>query len=405
MIAQNYRSEDVESPLPTWNIEDSYPLCKQYHYDRGTWHEKNTLLSTPEGSRELYRHYALLGPGKALHWDYVWLPDNCSYHRFTSRTVNHFLDKLRHSSKGSNFPREDVEIVVIGDSGIRGILCGLGRLLNGSEIYGPNDNLICGGSTGTPISMDNVSDFYSVQLTPHFKMTFRYIFGLNKNVNNSFDEFFMPNLLYEYVRDHRPYAFFLCTGIWDFEYLWKYHNYTHNWLEDSCITPEAKEVAELRASPAILDFFRNMSSLARTTDTRLIYRTNHLNYRYPAQCADSILLERLLKQQEGPEYQRVDPAVFPHLLRPWEIWDNYAITNSSLVREFYIDFSFHYDRIPIHTVADHENLYISHPTLKHCGTLETQLTQLFLNTLFYPEILKAFERKEEFVSSFIFTES
>ena len=48
-----------------------------------------------------------------------------------------------------------IQIVFMGDSALRGIFCGITRLLSGSEIYGPCINTVCGGlwnaARGVPV--------------------------------------------------------------------------------------------------------------------------------------------------------------------------------------------------------------------------------------------------------------
>ena len=84
-----------------------------------------------------------LGEKQALEFSEVWLPDSCSYHRFTNRTFHEcaaFNVKRHNATRGDKF-----HIWVFGDSIMRGVICGLTRILAGSETFGPVNNSICGG--------------------------------------------------------------------------------------------------------------------------------------------------------------------------------------------------------------------------------------------------------------------
>ena len=76
------------------------------------------------------------GINTALHYSQIWIPNNCSYHRFTNESIHKSVDiLLKNNNKISN--RNFFHIIFMGDSALRGIFCGLTRVLSGSEIHGP----------------------------------------------------------------------------------------------------------------------------------------------------------------------------------------------------------------------------------------------------------------------------
>lgn len=88
------------------------------------------------------------GPGEALQFDDLWLPKHCSYLRFTNasleRCVDHEISKGAQSTMSGKTDKR-VHLVFLGDSALRGVVCGLSRILSGSEVFGPSHNSICGG--------------------------------------------------------------------------------------------------------------------------------------------------------------------------------------------------------------------------------------------------------------------
>eukprot|EP01036_Dinobryon_divergens_P029035 gene29035-38081_t len=112
-----------------------------YSFERKQW--ISATLNTSE-SREAYHPLVT-----ALHYSQVWIPENCSYHRFSNASLYRsvqVLQEIMHSAgKSSAQQAKPVQIVFMGDSALRGIFCGITRLLSGSEIYGPCINTVCGG--------------------------------------------------------------------------------------------------------------------------------------------------------------------------------------------------------------------------------------------------------------------
>lgn len=116
------------------------------------------------------------GPGEALSFSQVWIPHNCSYHRFTNATAQRCAAHLQ--SQRHNVTDKPLHWIFVGDSGIRGLFCGLTRLLSGSELYGPCENSVCGGAH-LPASFRELHRFFEVQFPPHITLTFVYFKTLN----------------------------------------------------------------------------------------------------------------------------------------------------------------------------------------------------------------------------------
>jgi hypothetical protein len=77
----------------------------------------------------IQQHFHGGGSGEAIHYSSIWLPHNCSYHRFTSSSIQactkYTLDALVSSpSTKSNVPSKKLHIYFYGDSALRGIING-----------------------------------------------------------------------------------------------------------------------------------------------------------------------------------------------------------------------------------------------------------------------------------------
>jgi hypothetical protein len=123
--------------------------CRLYGDTYGEWVNNPTKYTNNTGVKknDVLKHFIGGPPAEALWFDKIWLPSKCSYHRFTSQSaevcVKHMIDKNQIRNSSSN---NSVNIIFIGDSATRGIVCGISRILSGSEVYGPCINPICGGS-------------------------------------------------------------------------------------------------------------------------------------------------------------------------------------------------------------------------------------------------------------------
>ena len=144
--------------------------CRMYEDTFGEWVVNPTKEPhvNEDKKKELLKHFVGGSPVEALWFHKVWVPTKCSYHRFTSKSaencVYHMIDNNHIRNSSSN---NSVNILFIGDSSVRGIVCGITRILSGSEVYGPCINPICGGNKnwtepvgykklGVPVTAGNI---------------------------------------------------------------------------------------------------------------------------------------------------------------------------------------------------------------------------------------------------------
>jgi hypothetical protein len=351
---------------PFWDSKTVYPPCPLYADTVGKWIRTSQINSTEERV-EINRHFSLQEPGNALIFSEVWIPNDCSYHRFTNETVFRMVRQVMRKTR-----RKQVHIGFIGDSATRGIFCGLSRILSGSEIFGPCDNVVCGGSSGLPVTYKTANHLFDVDFGKHLKFTFAYIYGIEPNA---------VNLMETFLSISKPFVMLLNTGAWDFDNLARDHK--HDEKSPSCDTDAAVEVSQKRASVESLKAFHDLSVSAKNTNTRLIYRNNHYNKRFGAECADLLLETKLLALQSDASSVN------------WEIWDNRRISKDVYVEQCWD--GFHFDRHRVHSYDHHANHmeYFYSRKWDLPGELEIQLAQSFLNAVFHEEILEEYQRLKE----------
>ncbi len=282
-----------------WSSEHIYPLCDHYEDKEGIWIRTNNITS-PEEEIDINKHFFLQPPGEALEFSQIWLPTSCSYHRFTNTSFFNMIDNLLNNHKYHHlFQNKQVHIALLGDSATRSIFCGLTRILSGSEVYGPCDNIVCGGSTGLPVTYKSANQIYEVQFSPTFKVTYSYIYGIDEQHQNggSVIETVLNN------HENRPYAVVVNSGAWDFDELSRSNG--HNPDNSGCDSSEASKISRERSSNNILEKMKYYSDIASKHHIRLIYRNNHYNSRFGPLCADRLLEERM--------------KIIPESI--WEVWD------------------------------------------------------------------------------------
>jgi hypothetical protein len=357
---------------PFWKERNTLPPCPLYGDTVGRWVNMKDI-DTPEKRREVNQHFILQEPKDALSFTHVWLPEACSYHRFTNESAYRMALHLLKDHR--RYPTKMLDIALVGDSASRGIFCGITRILSGSELYGPCDNIVCGGSSGQPVSYHNPNAIYPVTFHNIFKFSFIYIYDL---ADNSME------VIRRLLSSSRPYALILNSGAWDFDGVAR--SGQHNPNISTCDTPDAVQISKNRASSTQLKYFHDLSMFSLTTKTRLIYRNSHYNKRYGVYCADELLEKNLLNQQ-----QKIDYSGYPK----WEIWNNREISKEVYDEQCWD--GFHFDRHRIngyeHGISHMDYFYTRGWTLP--GELEIQLAQSLLNALFHSVIIEEYEKMEK----------
>ena len=355
-----------------WNPEHIYPLCAQFHDYDGYWVDQKNASNSLRQQIEINRHFFMNDGGEALEFSQIWLPKACSYHRFTNVTFFRMIDSLlkNHSHL---FPKQMVHLAFIGDSATRAIFCGITRILSGSELYGPCDNVVCGGATyGYPIYYKQFNQIYEVQFSPTFKMTFSYVYGLDeahKDANRVVHDVFANE-------SNPPYAVVLNSGAWDFDQLAR-SSAGHDPEKAGCDSAEAVTISHERASSKVISTFQHFSDLSRLHHSQLIYRTNHYNGRFGALCADRLLEERMKQKISNSN---------------WKIWDNRGMSKDCWHEQNWD--GFHFDRFMVYNASHHRAHmgYFQSRGRPLPGQLEIQLAQSLLNGIFYDYLAAEYKR-------------
>ena len=319
-------------------------LCEKNGDTYGSW-----VPSSSVDEKSLH-HYVHGNARAALEFDMTWLPHNCTYHRFTAQSIHAAVE---HMVANKSIPQ--VKITFMGDSALRGIMCGIGRILMGSELYGPNSNVVCGSPQSRKIvSFPDLHNRYGIQYGPHLMFSFIYIEYLHNEVTGTVLQKMMNEL---------PYALVLNTGAWDFLAANAEREKNGVNSTDLCDTPEDVTTSEHRASEPVQRILATAGSLAKSNHVRAIYRTNHHNSRFGTKCAD----EKLLPILNGTG---------------WEVWDNTRISED-VWRTQNTD-GFHFDRTNAHSVADNQAAMAGAKAnnKQSPGMLEIQLAHSLLFFLF-----------------------
>ena len=185
------------------NVSSHFHACEKYGDTYGEWRDSAAIQNNTETFSLFEKHFFGGGSGEALQFTQVWVPNNCSYHRFTNATIHKCVDYIMKNKLGS-LTEDKVRIIFLGDSAMRGIFCGLGRILSGSEVYGPNINVVCGGGPyGNPVTASRYGQYFDVdygQLT----LTFIYI--------KNFDTRHLDWTIEYAITVNKPFAVVLNTG-------------------------------------------------------------------------------------------------------------------------------------------------------------------------------------------------
>jgi hypothetical protein len=331
-------------PLPLCDVDgDTYGRWESLH-----GYENNTALQ-----HEVNAKFVFGGPGEALNFSQIWLPHNCSVHRFTRVSVQSVLEGMVLNKKVQ--PRSRYRITVLSDSGMRGILCGVIRVLFGSEIYGPSEHMICGSRHGPPMSVERLHVPGSIHGGPNLEITFMYIKTLQK--------IHTQRMLGAYM-NKAPDVLILNTGAWDFDGTAREHIGENATLQ---CNHETEPLSLARVQPAIQNTMNESIGIAKRLGVRAIFRGNHYNSRFGVNCAD----DRLMEMLNGTG---------------WEWWDNRRISEDVWRTQNWD--GFHFDRPGDHTVPQH----IAHRQAALAsgrdapGMLEMQLAQSLLHRLFRDEL-------------------
>lgn len=320
----------------------------------GTWKRTADLEKAPEEKAQVEQRYILGGPGEGMWFTLIWVPTNCLTHRFTNFStysfVNHILEK---SGKNSSEP---LRIHFLGDSGTRGVFCGITRILSGSEYHGPCVNPVCGTPGTLPTSFKSLHQTIEVNFGPKLQLFFTYL----KTLGTKHADWMIENAV-----KSKPYAVIVNTGAWDFDHLARQQRGKNH--AETCNSTETEEISKERASNQVKKMMLEIGKAAEKDNVKVIYRNNHYNHRFGANCAD----DRVEEMLQGSA---------------WKIWDNRRISKDVWEEQDYD--GFHFDRHKVHTFVHHvmHMKFWKNKGWELPGMLEITLAQSLLLNLFHQEV-------------------
>jgi len=351
------------------------PLCSIDSINDGKWYDWNRPLQPKVNLSDILPRFFYSKVNEALNFSQIWLPNSCSYHRFTNNTLDECLAFIRQqpsTAEQQQAPKK-FHIVFVGDSGTRSVFCGLTRLISGSEFSGGCQNEVCGYNHRGPISYRQVHQIHHVDFTVSLRMTFIYF----KSMLEPIAESTLHNAL-----ALKPQVLVLNTGAWDFDSLARQHaaakkNATSIADYEYCQDPESEKISQARISSPVKHIFQVITKQAAENHVRLIYRTNHHNNRFGVHCADDQIIEYL---------RNLKPS--------WTIWSNREISLDVWQEQNYD--GFHFDRTRVHT-PEHSAVHMKFFHDKkwiYPGQLEVQLSQSLLHTIFHDDCVQHFYDRE-----------
>jgi hypothetical protein len=328
------------------------PLCDIDGDTYGRWESLHGYENNPALQYEIAAKYIFGGPGEALNFSQIWLPHNCSVHRFTNGSFHSVLERMVRR----NEIQPPYRIIVMADSAMRGILCGVMRILSGSEIYGPSENAICGSDDLPVMSVQkHLHALANVYFGRNLELTFMYIQSLEQRYTR---------WMLEGNMNKAPHVLVLSTGAWDFDDMARQHIGENATLE---CNRETEPLSQARVQPAVQNAMSECIGIAKRLKVRAIFKGNHYNNRFGVNCADD-RLQAMLKDTG------------------WEWWDNRRLSEDVWRTQNWD--GFHYDRWRQHTVAEH----VAHREAELAqgkeapGMLEMQFAQSLLHRLFRDEL-------------------
>lgn len=324
------------------------PLCSTDGDSYGRWVSLQSYENDTSLQHEISTKFVLGGPGEALNFSRIWLPHNCSMHRFTKTSIHAVVERLIRTNK----VQTPYRIITLGDSAVRGVICGVMRILSGSEVFGPLENEICGDMHTEPVSILNIHEIRNAFFGTNIEMSFMYMKSLSVQYSRWMVEGNMGK---------KPAALILNTGAWDFDELARKHRDAP--APPECQSDEYDQVSQLRVQPSIAAELKECGEIAKRLGVRAIYRSNHHNFRFGYHCADD-RFQDMLKSMD------------------WEWWDNTRLSEDTWQTQ--CGDGFHFDRWERHSERQHQEhreaeLQRGKETP---GMLEMQLAQSLLHRLF-----------------------
>jgi hypothetical protein len=340
----------------------------------------------------------------------LWVPAACRYHRFTQSSLRHYLTLRQIQSQGwqvvsahdAHAPSKPLNIAFFGDSVLRGVYCGLNRVVSGDEIFGPNIDPICGGyiapgtkgPRNTPLTfgLEGETVLGGASFPNLLRTSFTYVrflhnhrneIDLSKNITQRGTLDSIRLWVDESARDPLTQidAIVIGSGAWTFYSVNLRHKdlsdwpYAHMNSTGACYNFDYEQAARSRVNADAIAFLHDLSDLCKKNKIRLIYKNSHWNCRYGVHCAD----------KEFEKNLRFEGSI-------WELWDTRSMSQQHW-RDQTWD-GYHFDRQSVHSLKDHYRSWFEEgfkfqramKRFPHQGELEMQLVNSLLNRLVMADV-------------------
>ena len=241
--------------------------------------------------------------GEAANFTHLWLPHDCSYMRFTNESILKSVDYLLEKR---NMSEPSLTIVFLGDSVTKAIVCGIARVLAGSEVYGEIANPVCGGGPFGIVLAHKLTGWINLDFG---RLRLTYLF--QKSFHARLDH--LDWKLEWAITQMKPFAVILNTGAWDFQPEGENPPVKVEGQEH-CTSEHTEAISIARADGLVNKTMWEWGIEAQKLNISVYYRNIHFNSRFGALCAD----ERVEKILEGRYVNIiVNPAQMngPKLLR------------------------------------------------------------------------------------------
>ena len=139
-------ANDIVNNNDIINYNNILPKCSKHGDTYGEWISTTDLFNSAKShsinQTLLHKIESYFYPpninNSVYYYSNIWLPNNCSYHRFTSETIHQCINyQLKSIYPYTLKPK--LHIYFYGDSALRGIVNGILRILSG---YIPNKHIL-----------------------------------------------------------------------------------------------------------------------------------------------------------------------------------------------------------------------------------------------------------------------
>lgn len=250
------------------------PPCLKFGDTIGSWHDINKSKGISTKDLEwINNHFINNVRENFLHFPNIWIPNNCSYRQFNNDTIHrsvHYTLKQR-VEKNRTLDNRRIEIIFVGDSAMRSIVCDICKILS---------NIDKGGLCDAPISKLTSSQIHSVDYSKHLRISFVLF---SKFQPRLFDR----QLKYSITR--YPYAIIFDTGAFDFTSIARIHTNDINGDKGSkkCAV---SAIPNYKIGNVVNTSLWEINKLAIQYGVRLLYKNNYHNEQLGGDCMGKLFI-------------------------------------------------------------------------------------------------------------------